>query len=447
MNSAKKILLIILMNLVYISIFHQSLLVGGCYEVNKKQRIGEIGARSRWPTEPRCIVGGAGEDDTQRDTVCSGEFANTGMYAEKEDGTPLVRITYLKRYYSENQDADVKTCATLHERIHVGQDKTPGYFRLNCEVNAQAYIAELDCLGEAQKKEDDNNDGGDESFSVSSSTYPNTIYYSQTPDVAILRNGKSTGFSALIGSFKRSNIFTDISFDPIKLKTYTSILLIPESGIFGLENSDTFKATLKEYVTSGGVIICLSQQHGYEWSALPVPEGEDKVSGYGYREDMSCQIKGIEIQDWHQVLSGQLQAILDVNTDGYLTSWPESAKILFRRTKNGQPAGIMYKVGAGYVFVLCTYEDYAYTINQSTKSGRALIRDILTYAKYITSNPDANDILPEYRPGASVIIPITIINKTDKESVSASVSVLTPDREVKEVRSQKSEFRRQNRKV
>ena len=50
----------------------------------------------------------------------------------------------------------------------------------------------------------------------------------------------------------------------------------------------------------------------------------------------------------------------DVNVDGYFTKWPDSAKVLLSRTKNGMPAMVAYQFGKGTVIATSMYSDYAY---------------------------------------------------------------------------------------
>jgi hypothetical protein len=111
--------------------------------------------------------------------------------------------------------------------------------------------------------------------------------FNLTPDIALLRNGFYEPLRAMI--LKRAEPIREIdeSFSPSDLRE-NPILIIPSGGLYGLEKSDLFKAKLEEFVKQGGTLICLSQQRGYEYKALP---GSENLSAYGWREDQSCQGK------------------------------------------------------------------------------------------------------------------------------------------------------------
>ncbi|MBI4650534.1 hypothetical protein HY745_04465 [Candidatus Desantisbacteria bacterium] len=238
---------------------------------------------------------------------------------------------------------------------------------------------------------------------------------------------------SLISNFKYGSILTDINTTPQDLLNFSRVLVCPTGSLVGNDSSPQFKALLEQYVSAGGFLVVMSTQHSSDLQCIPVPEGE-VLSGYMWREDMSCWSNSCEIQDWHNILSGQSQATISEPVDGFFTEWPGNAKVLLRRSKNGQPCMILYPYGKGYVLATTIYTDYATSVGQASQSGKNLIRDIIAFSKYPVE-------MSEYRPGASISLPITITNKTDKESVSASVSVLTPDGEIKEVRRQNSEGR------
>ncbi|MEW6608961.1 MAG: hypothetical protein AB1414_16195, partial [bacterium] len=200
-------------------------------------------------------------------------------------------------------------------------------------------------------------DSPDDNFAVNDSFFPDVFYYRQAPDVSILMTGFNSSFSRLSGGIKKSYIYTDLDTNPQALLSYVPVLLIPSGGLQGLDNSQMFKDMLSEYVSSGGTLVCLSQQHGYEYSALPAGE---KISAYGWLEDQGCFSNAIYIDQWHQVLSGQSSATISASVDGYFTSYPDSTTVLLRRTKNNEPAMIMYPYGQGMVIATTMYEDWAY---------------------------------------------------------------------------------------
>jgi hypothetical protein len=100
--------------------------------------------------------------------------------------------------------------------------------------------------------------------------------YITSPDVAILGRGFALSMSDLLQNkfYEPIRRFTVDDFSPDALKDYP-IFVIPSGGLMGLENSDIFKVKLNEYVKQGGTLIVFAQQHGYEFSALPVPQETD----------------------------------------------------------------------------------------------------------------------------------------------------------------------------
>ena len=189
--------------------------------------------------------------------------------------------------------------------------------------------------------------------------------YITTPDVAILGRGFALSMSDLLQSKLNEPIrrFTVDDFSPDALKDYP-IFIIPSAGLMGLENSDIFRVKLDEYVKQGGTLIVFAQQHGYEFSVLPVPQEADgsykKIGGYGWSEDQTCFYSAAYIDTWHQILAGQSKSAPNLHLDGYFTSYPSNATVLLRRTANGQPALLLYEYGQGKVIVTSMYSDFAF---------------------------------------------------------------------------------------
>jgi hypothetical protein len=172
--------------------------------------------------------------------------------------------------------------------------------------------------------------------------------YVAVPDVTVLENGYIRESKYVINRFFEPVRVTSPSFNPLYIKIHP-ILVIPSGGLYGLEDSVFFKASLDEYVKQGGTLIVFAQQHGYEFSAIPVPQEEDgtyrQIKGYGWGEDQACFTNGTYINTWHQILAGQGRSTPTLNVDGYFSSYPSNTEIMLRRTANGQPALIMYEHG------------------------------------------------------------------------------------------------------
>ena len=206
-----------------------------------------------------------------------------------------------------------------------------------------------------------------------------------------------------------------------EIKIFPAIM-IPTGGLYGIENTEFFKATLAEYVKQGGTLIVFAQQHGYEYSALPTPDGKP-ITGYGWVEDQSCLYNGTYVDTYHPILSSITTSTVSANVDGYFTNYPDNATILLRRTSNGQPAMLMYPYGQGHVVLTTMYTDWAYGNAQFTHQGKNIIRDLISWAKKPAE-------LPEIKPGEMVSFSITATNNTDTDASQVKLLILDPDRNI-----------------
>ncbi|MDI6703293.1 MAG: Ig-like domain-containing protein [bacterium] len=267
------------------------------------------------------------------------------------------------------------------------------------------------------------NDHPDDNYEISDPQYPTNMYISSKADVAMLLRGYSDGMGHLLGRWKIpvSLILDDLTpiFREKRTLSDYPVLIIPTLGLSGISNSPTTKAKLEEYVKNGGTIICFTQQHGYDFEALP---RGDELKGYGWSEDQSCWRGSVSISTPHPVFAGQDTQILDIVTDGYFDRWPDDSTILLRRTKNDMPAMLMYPYGKGIVIVSGFYEDWAYGNSQSTKDGRNLVRDLVTFAK----DPDKH--IPEYRGEEKINEQLTIRNDQLTIAERIKVRVYDPDK-------------------
>ena len=244
------------------------------------------------------------------------------------------------------------------------------------------------------------------------------------PDVALFAYGFYNPSISLMLRFKEPVAFMGLDFDPSIVKDYP-VMLVPSGGLFGLENSKLLQAKLDEYVKNGGTLIVFAQQHGYEFSVLPVPQESDgifkQISGYGWAEDQSCFNRAVYIDTDHQVFSGQSRSNPSLNVDGYFTNYPANATVLMRRKTNGQPAMIMYDHGLGKVIVTSMYSDFAQGHSQASTEEIALVRDMISWAK----NPAT---LQEIKPGEKVSVMVTVANHTTVDTSSVKLLIYEPDR-------------------
>ena len=242
---------------------------------------------------------------------------------------------------------------------------------------------------------------------------------SETPDVVILKHGYFGSASSLISLFKDAWKRVPPSFSPLWVKE-NPVMMIPTGGLYGMENSEIFKAVLEEYVRNGGTLIVFTQQHGYEFSVLPTPDGEPIVA-YGWREDQSCTANSVYVDTWHPALSSTTKKLIGNPIDGYFAGYPSDSSVLLRRRVNGMPAMLSYPYGEGWVVVTSLFTDWI-----AFFQDKKIIRNLITWAK----NPDLE--IPEYNlrdnPNPEVVLNLEIKNISDETASKAKILWLDPER-------------------
>ena len=260
---------------------------------------------------------------------------------------------------------------------------------------------------------DDNYD-----ISILSSSQTSPFSHNSESDIAILSRGFYDNLAALLNEFGEDCPLVGINTPIEDLNNYP-ILIIPSGGLYGLDSSPSFKSKLEQYVNNGGTLIVFTQQHGYEFNALPGGE----VSGYGWLEDQSCQHASIGIATYHPILSGQDSVTSDANVDGYFTKYPKNATILLSRTKNGMPAMLMYEFGNGTVIAATAYTDWAYGHSQATTDAKKLVRDMIAWAK-------SSEDIKSYGAGDTISIPVNITSYIDLTAERVVFTLIDPDNKV-----------------
>ena len=244
------------------------------------------------------------------------------------------------------------------------------------------------------------------------------------PDIALLENGFHDEALSLFNKAKEPARLVSSDFTPSLLESQP-ILVIPSGGLMGLEKSNFFKASLDEYVKNGGTLIVFGQQHGYQFSVLPVPEEQDgtinPITGYGWDEDQNCFTDAVYLNTYHQMFSGQSRTTPTLNVDGYFAQYPSNATILLTRTANGQPAMLMYEYGQGRVIVTSLYADFTLGQSQASREEISLIRDMISWAKKPA-------VIPETRRNETVNLTLNIVNVSDNDASSAKLLIYSPDR-------------------
>jgi len=252
-------------------------------------------------------------------------------------------------------------------------------------------------------------------------------------DIAVLFKGFPTSTAKLLEDLDEHYAFVDINFADDLFKYYP-IFMIPSGGLYGLDSSSTFKSKLENYVDNGGTLIVFTQQHGYEYKALP-----GNVGGFGWLEDQSCHHNSVYMDTYHQILSSQDSVVSDAYVDGSFTSYPENASVLLSRTKNGMPALLMYNYGNGTVIASTLYTDWAYPRGQATKDGINIVRDIINWAKnpmtlrdynttdtFDTSVNVTGEIYPEFELGETVNISVNVTNLGNVTADKVSFKIFEP---------------------
>ena len=303
-------------------------------------------------------------------------------------------------------------------------------------------------IGKCDEPEPDvppGNDRPDENLDVSTPKITSNSIVDPTgmPEVAVLFKGFPLDTQKLLASFHETVTFIGVDF-PSDLACNYPILIIPTGGLYGLDSLPSFRSNLEQYVKDGGTLVVFSQQHGYEYSALP----GGNLSGFGWLEDQSCHHSSVYINTYHPILSGQDSVTSDVTVDGYFTKYPENATVLLSRTKNGMPAMLMYEYGNGTVIASTIYTDWASTHYQATQDGKNLVRDMITWAKgrkeileygksdTVNISVNVTNIYhpisalaeyPQYELGDMVNIPVNITNYANWTSDEVYFTVFNPD--------------------
>lgn len=95
-------------------------------------------------------------------------------------------------------------------------------------------------------------DNPDETYAVDSGNPPLEPYFKSDPDAVVLQNGYYKSFGNLLSKLKKSGNNADLNTPPQDLLSAETAFVIPSGGLYGLENSAFFKASLDEYVKQGG---------------------------------------------------------------------------------------------------------------------------------------------------------------------------------------------------
>ncbi len=243
---------------------------------------------------------------------------------------------------------------------------------------------------------------------------------SSAPDIAVLRSGSFGDWPLLLSRFREPWTFVEPG-DVASIGNMSPLLIIPSGGLYGLSGSEFFRAGLEAYLNSGGIILCLSQQRGDDFSGLPVPDGSHAVAGAGWREDAGPMFRASFVQSTHPSLSGIKKSLPDIETDGYLEAYPADSQILLSRP-DGRPTALQYRIGRGLVIVTTLFSEVSYARGVLPEDERIFVRDLLAWAK-------AQAMITAASPGRQLDLNARIVGHPNIETRSVKISVIGPDRE------------------
>lgn len=213
--------------------------------------------------------------------------------------------------------------------------------------------------------------------------------------IAIFRSGYALEMKDLLTTFgEAAEFIRPEEFSPSTAAEY-QIVIIPSAALASLENLSNLRKKFSEYVSSGGTLLVMAQPMDTCYRLLP-----DEVEGIGYYRD-KARYAAAGIDRYNPALAGQTDATVDGTADGVLTAWPERAEIWLHRLKNDFPALLMYRHGAGRVIVSNYYSDYAHGHSQLYKDERALLRDLLSWARDFAE-------IPEVKPGGKLRVDVPV---------------------------------------
>lgn len=363
-----------------------------------------------------------GEDESATHTITV-----TGANAKEADGQINA--------YGSGGDGWSVSGLPINEEFSIAEDSKNWSYSVTNNGATDDYVTTAGVSSKCSRAEGDNyvwaggpahaTDHPDETVTVPVKNYPTPYCYDKYSKTGVLLNGWGMGIATMLGKFKvpvcgvKKDLHivgaADRDFNDLK------VLIIPSAGLRGLENSSIFKERLAYFVQNGGTVICMTQPKGEEWQALPVPAG-DALEGYGWEQDQSCFNNACYISNYDVVCAGQASVNFTGNADGYISQWPDSAKVILSRTKNCMPDLIKYSYGDGQVMVSGLYSDWGYGHGTATPAEFALLWDMVAWAK------DANKIIPEYKPNTAITLPVKIINNCSQEASIVRLYIVKPQR-------------------
>jgi hypothetical protein len=241
-----------------------------------------------------------------------------------------------------------------------------------------------------------------------------------SPDAAVLNAGLAQEWRLLLADLGEPS--TLVGPDELAAAGRTKpFLIIPSGALAAYGGSAFFRAGLAEFVRSGGIILCFSQQRGIDLSALPLDKGA-KIEAAGWSEDAGPLFRASAIQQQHPFLSGETTALPGIETDGYFTSYPENAAVLLAR-HDGFPTLIIYPFGSGWVVASTLFSERLHALGHLGAEERSLLRDMVSWAK-------AGGKVRTSAANRRVDLELELIGLRDIDAAAVKLLMIGPDRSV-----------------
>lgn len=214
------------------------------------------------------------------------------------------------------------------------------------------------------------------------------------PDVAVLDRGFSMPWLSLLAQYQEPSVMVRPR-DIAGLSTTKPLLIIPSGSLSATAGSDFFKAELAEYTRSGGVLFCLAQKNGADFSALPLPQGQ-RLEAAGWSEDEGPLFRASSIQGNHPLFGKIARPVPSLETDGYIINYPVDSRVLLLRP-DGYPTVVVYPFGKGWVVVTTLFTDFSALLGRIESDEDTFLRNLLAWAK--------DPAKPNPAPGAAPPLP------------------------------------------
>jgi hypothetical protein len=238
------------------------------------------------------------------------------------------------------------------------------------------------------------------------------------PDAAVLRAGAAAAWTGLLAEYRESSVLVEPD-NIAGLSGTKPLLIIPSGGLSGMSSSNFFRAGLAEYVRSGGIVLCFAQQKGDEYAGLPLPEGsKTAVTGAGWAEDSGPLFRASSPRSDHPILAELRKAAPAIETDGYLTAYPESGRVLLAR-QDGFPTLVLYAFGKGWIAVTTLMSDVSYAQGLLADDERVLLRGMVLWAK-------SGGRITRFKAGEQFTANLGIRGPEEGRSASVKIMIMGP---------------------